>query len=475
MSGTKTQKRFILICFIVALCVIFSSCLPSFGKNGKSAYEIAVANGFEGTEAQWLLSLKDGKSAYDIAVENGFTGTEREWLDSLKGTSGSDGAPLDIYGIYQAYQANGGLLDFESFLKEFLSSGDYGSVDYAAAIALRSTVSIIAAFGVGAYAGSGVIISFDVAAGTAYIMTNYHVVCDASVGAYNGISQNIEVYLYGQYQYSDYKIPAVFVGGAPDNDIAVLKVTGSELLKNNNFVQAVQSADSDAVYPGQTAIAVGNPKGKGLAVTSGVISLESENIELPGIYNSSTTVTMRIIRIDTPINSGNSGGGLFDKNGRLIGVVNAKSIETNVDDFGYAIPSNVAIGIAENIIFHAGTGLKYLIGITTSVGGISDVYDPLTQRTEAVHSVKVIDVTAGKPAALGGIKADDRIVSVTLKRGGSTVASKDIKRSYSLSEFMYKARSGDVLTVNVIRVVGGIDTAVAVNITISSSYNDTIK
>lgn len=60
------------------------------GANGKSAYEIAVEQGFEGTEAEWLLSLQgaDGKSAYEVAIENGFTGTEGEWLASLKGTDG---------------------------------------------------------------------------------------------------------------------------------------------------------------------------------------------------------------------------------------------------------------------------------------------------------------------------------------------------------------------------------------------------
>ena len=70
------------------------------GQNGKSAYEIAVDNGFVGTETEWLESLKgqdgqDGKSAYDIAVEQGFVGTEQEWLESLKGQDGQDGIVMD--------------------------------------------------------------------------------------------------------------------------------------------------------------------------------------------------------------------------------------------------------------------------------------------------------------------------------------------------------------------------------------------
>ena len=66
------------------------------GSNGKSAYEIAVDNGFEGTETEWLASLagktgaygKDGKSAYELAKDNGFTGSLSEWLDSLIGQDG---------------------------------------------------------------------------------------------------------------------------------------------------------------------------------------------------------------------------------------------------------------------------------------------------------------------------------------------------------------------------------------------------
>lgn len=66
------------------------------GLQGKSAYEIAVDNGFIGTEAQWLESLQgqdgnDGKSAYQVAVDEGYTGTEAQWLESLKGAKGDKG------------------------------------------------------------------------------------------------------------------------------------------------------------------------------------------------------------------------------------------------------------------------------------------------------------------------------------------------------------------------------------------------
>ncbi len=88
----KTVKTVLVLLFAVALLLGAVSC------KGESAYDIAVRNGFSGTEVEWLESLKgatgsDGKgeSAYDIAVRNGFSGTEPEWLDSLKGADGLDG------------------------------------------------------------------------------------------------------------------------------------------------------------------------------------------------------------------------------------------------------------------------------------------------------------------------------------------------------------------------------------------------
>ena len=203
-----------------------------------------------------------------------------------------------------------------------------------------------------ASAGSGVIYKLDKENGDAYIITNYHVVFNGN--STTGISDRIYVYLYGmEMMNSDgntYAIPAAYVGGSMNYDIAVLKITGSEILKNSNAVEATV-ANSDEVSILDTAIAIGNPGAAGLSATSGCINVDSEEITV-GFDTASGTVsvTLRVMRTDAAVNSGNSGGGLFNEKGELIGIVNAKDADDSVDNIGYAIPSNIARAIADNAI-----------------------------------------------------------------------------------------------------------------------------
>ena len=104
---TKNNRIGALIVAIAVLCALLGGALIGYnsnrannepGENGKSAYELAVKNGYTGTELEWLASLAgeagkagaDGKSAYEIAVEHGFEGSEEEWLVSLDGEDGDD-------------------------------------------------------------------------------------------------------------------------------------------------------------------------------------------------------------------------------------------------------------------------------------------------------------------------------------------------------------------------------------------------
>ena len=123
-------------------------------------------------------------------------------------------------------------------------------------------------------------------------------------------------------------------------DVAVLRIDKSDIVKTaaeKGTLCAVSFGDSDNVAVGQTAIAIGNPEAEGISVSSGIISVTSEDITMTAVDESST-VTMRVIRTDTAINSGNSGGGLFDTQGKLIGIVNAKMKTEKAENIAYAIP-----------------------------------------------------------------------------------------------------------------------------------------
>jgi serine protease Do len=302
-----------------------------------------------------------------------------------------------------------------------------------------------------AAAGSGIIYKINKISGQAYIITNYHVVYDADANG-DGISRNISVYFYGK-EYSDYSVSGEFVGGSINSDIAVVRVVSNYL--KDDFYTAVSVGNSNAVMAGDRVLAVGNANAEGIGVTAGIVSMDSQIITMPSLLNSSQTVNHRVMRMDASINGGNSGGGLFNKNAEFIGIVNAKTVDVDVENMSYAIPSNVAVGIAESVI--GGIMKKARLGISSSPYSASAVYDPLTGKTRIVEEVEVHEVTASG-AANGKLRAEDILLSVSIG-GGAEFA---IERSFYLSDFLYKVRSGDTLTFKVLR--GGIVQTVDVTI-----------
>ncbi|MBQ3012015.1 MAG: trypsin-like peptidase domain-containing protein [Clostridia bacterium] len=314
---------------------------------------------------------------------------------------------------------------------------------------LRSSVSIFCTFGEAdnnsAYysAGSGVIFKLDKTNGKAFIITNYHVVYDRNAG----VSNNISVYLYGS-EYADSEIKATYVGGSLNYDIAVLYVEDSEIIKNSCAV-AADIADSDHIFVGQTAIAIGNAEGYGLSASSGVISVDSEYIDMIA-PDEITQVSFRVMRIDTAVNHGNSGGGLFNAQGELIGIVNAKIIDENVENIGYAIPSTLAVAVANNIIDNCfekecSTLQRCLLGITITTTSSSAIYDEDTGLVQIVESIGVVEVSKGS-IAYGIVEENDVLVSATLN--GIT---KEITRQFHVIDLMINARPGDTMYLTVMR------------------------
>ena len=167
-------------------------------------------------------------------------------------------------------------------------------------------------------AGSGVIISQD-----GYILTCAHVISGAN---------NITVQLNDDTTY-----PATVIGQDSTSDIAVIKVEATGL------TPAV-IGDSDALVVGEDAIAVGNPLGTlGGTVTNGIISALNRQVT---VENNNMT----LIQTNASISPGNSGGGLFNGNGELVGVVNAKSGSDEAEGLGFAIPINSAMSTAKELI-----------------------------------------------------------------------------------------------------------------------------
>ena len=442
------MKNFIsVICLLLCLTFGFSSCTEAVSVigaeiNDQGELVLIYSNGTE--QNLGVVVGDDGKDSVD-----GINGT-----DGIDGKDGKDGADGSL-----------------------TITGNAGSVTAASSKGLRSAVSIICNFTAtvqqGGWrpgssssttkeyssAGSGVIYQMNKEEGNAFIITNYHVVYDASSNTTNGISDDISIYLYGS-ELEDKAIKATYVGGSLYYDIAVLHVDGSEMLKNSDAC-AVEIADSDKVRVGENAIAIGNAKGLGISASSGVVSVDSEYLTMTAA-DGKTEVSFRVMRVDTAVNSGNSGGGLYDGAGKLIGIVNAKIVDSGVENIGYAIPSNVAVSIADNIIDYCfGTELervqRALLGITVTITDSKAVYDTESGYLGINETVAVYEVSSDSIAS-DALVADDVLVSATI--GGKTV---QITRQYHIIDMMLDVRVGDTVELTVLR--GGEEKTVSIKIT----------
>ncbi len=316
--------------------------------------------------------------------------------------------------------------------------------------ALLSSVSLICEFSgkMGsepyAYSGSGVIYKLDKEKGDAYIITNYHVVHDDQSNTVNKISSKIHVMLYGQ-EYTNYMMDAEYVGGSAQYDIAVLRIKGNTHLMSSSAVVA-SFANSNDVSVLEKVVAIGNPGGDGISATVGYVNVDSEEIDLDGDNQKE----FRVIRTDAAVNGGNSGGGLFNLEGNVVGIVNAKMANDSVDNIGYAIPSNVAKAVADNIIYYCdGTTeecpKRVLMGITVTHTNLRTEYDTGTGKVRRAETVMVDSVIKGG-AVDGLIKKGDVINSITID--GVTY---EVTRIFHVVDSMLNARLTSNVTINVTR------------------------
>ena len=260
-----------------------------------------------------------------------------------------------------------------------------------------------------AASGSGFIYSAD-----GYIITNYHVIESAS---------SIKVTLYDGKSYD-----AQLVGYDESNDVAVLKIDAKDLTP-------VTIGDSDNLNVGDSVIAIGNPLGElTFSLTSGAVSALDREVTM------SNNVTMELIQTDCAINSGNSGGALFNLYGEVIGITNAKysgssGSGASIDNIGFAIPINSVRSIVDSII-EKGYVAKPYIGVM-----VSDVSDEAKSYGTPAGAA-VVSVTEGGPAEKAGLQANDIITAAD---------GKEISGKSGLSSIIADCAAGDKLTLSVYR------------------------
>jgi serine protease Do len=271
-----------------------------------------------------------------------------------------------------------------------------------------------------AASGSGFIMTAD-----GYILTNYHVIEGSS---------SIKVTLYDDTSYD-----AELIGYDESNDIAVLKIDASDL-------SPVVIGDSDNLNVGDTVLAIGNPLGElTFSLTSGIVSALDRQVTL------SSNVTMALIQTDCAINSGNSGGALFNLYGEVVGITNAKysssssSSTASIDNIGFAIPINSVLDIVDSIIENGYISKPY-IGV--SVQTVSEE----TQAYGLPQGAAVKSITEGSPAEEAGLQENDIITEAN----GEAITSSDdlvnmVSDLYSGAELNLTVyRQGETLQITVI-------------------------
>ena len=260
--------------------------------------------------------------------------------------------------------------------------------------------------------GSGIIYTAD-----GYIVTNYHVI-------ENAISNQSISKVYVTLPNSDEEIEASIIGADSVTDIAVIKIQKEGL-------SAATFDDSNNLKVGELVVAIGNPLGRELAgsITVGYVSALNRTL-------TSNGRTYKLLQTDAAINPGNSGGALVSSSGKVIGINTVKIGATDVEGIGFAIPSNIAKPIVDELIKN-GKIVRPYIGIS----GIS-LDDNMAKRYNLVKGVYVAKIESSSSAYNSGIKVGDVIVKID---------DKEITTIEELNEIKNSKNVGDTVKITVYR------------------------
>jgi len=422
-----------------------------------------ASGGTSSSSGKYIVSTEsvktDGKTKYTITYSDGTT-------DVLEISDGEDGDTLSVDDLYAQYLENNPGATYDDFLQAVVST----SVDNEFTVsnqALRSSLKVYSEFteayqsysGMGwnqhivtsyqtnIYCGSAVIYSIN--SDYTYMITNYHVLYDSYETNTDKLAEKITCYLYGSegeptattktdsngckiYDYGDYAIECEYVGGSITADLAVIRAETADIYAINDSVAAIEFADEYRV--GESAVAIGNSENEGISVTSGIVSVDNEFIS----YSIDGTARQyRSMRIDTAIYGGNSGGGLFNSKGQLIGITNAgDSTDQNIN---YAIPVDIVKPVVESIMnYKDGTAKVIKLGITVEAKNSKYVYDEDKGYGRIYETVTVTDVSSSSIASTVGLQTGDALLSMNIN--GTDYA---INRYFDIGDYVYTVREGD--------------------------------
>ena len=450
----RTERSFILTALLAVICsftVVLNGCI----FNKKEPTPVYVTS-IEKTASNEEMDV------YTVYYSDGTTSV----LQIKNGKDGKDADAVTVNDLYNEYVNRYGNITYAEFLQIYFSfeQSEYSVVNSC----LRSTAKVYSEFKervtsstqeTNIYTGSAVIYKMD--SDYTYFITNYHVVYDsAAIGS--KISEKIYVYMYGSesypvesgknsngsivYDYGDYAIACDYIGGSVNYDIALIKAKTSVVQSISPSACAIEYATDYVV--GETAIAIGNPNDAGVSVTQGIVSVDNEFIPLD---IDGTMRTYRSIRIDTPLYHGNSGGGLFNTDGKLIGITNAgNESEQNIN---YAIPVQIVSRAVDNILYYYNDGnsltnglYKITLGVTVQAQNSRFEYDAKLGYGKIVEDITVLEVAENSITEKLKLAANDVITAIIID--GEKIS---LNRYFEIGDCLLEIRENTVINIEYVR------------------------
>lgn len=376
------------------------------GTNNFTGYQYTVSQTPQAPKKKqhrggaWVVAL-----ALCFAILGGAIGGGTVWLLTHNNTTSAGGSSSTT--IQQGRHENVTVDINEIETGKLMTAAEVYAKNVNSTVGIQTSITSTNLWGqqtTSAASGSGFILTAD-----GYIVTNYHVIQNANsvtVSTYGGASYNAKI-----------------VGYDEGNDLAVLKIEATGL-------SPVVLGSSEKLNVGDTVLAIGNPLGElTFSLTTGVVSALNREVTFSG------GTVMDLLQTDCAINSGNSGGALFNLYGEVVGITNAKysgssSTGASIDNIAFAIPIDSVRAIVESII-EKGYYAKPVIGVS-----VTDV-DENSRQLGIPAGAWVKEVTAGGAAEAAGIQANDVITAIN---GTEISGVSDLKR------ILAKASAGDELS-----------------------------